>query len=296
MIPFIFLSDGVDFHLPTYVTCLQPLAGVNSHMVFQLLLLGEHNLEEMNVASTFDICLMILMFDRYLTNRTSCPLLPSVGPLVAVARPLVTEGHLAELALVRLDPEVDSNVSLQVALLHKLLGAVRTLVPWTNVDQHVLVKAVPPVKLFSTIVALVLLLAFVAHPMVVKAGFGDKSQTAERTNIGVGIWVIDLVVKTPCIRSFQNLIAHLANEALLSLVRVAGRKVGLQRLSTGKFLLAHVASVADPLLVGLPVLPDVRLQGLPVFQLRRAMGTLEADSLGMFSPNMARQELALWEE
>ena len=141
-----------------------------------------------------------------------------MGPLVAVTRPLVTEGHLTELALVRLDPEVDSNVSLQVALLHKLLRAVRTLVPWTNVDQHVLVKAVPPVKFFSTIVALVLLLAFVAHPMVVKAGFGDKSQTTDRTNVGVGIRVVNFVVKTSCIRSFQNLIAHLANEALLSLV------------------------------------------------------------------------------
>ena len=77
---------------------------------------------------------------------------------------------------------------------------------------------------------------------------------------------------------------------------MAGGKVGLQRLSAGKFLLAHVASVADPLLVGLPVLPNVRLQAFPVFQLGRAMGTLEADSLGMFSPNVARQELALWEE
>ena len=219
-----------------------------------------------------------------------------MGPLVAVTRPLVTEGHLAELALVRLDPEVDSNVALQVALLHKLLGAVRTLVPWTYMDQHVLVKAVPPVKLFSTVVALVLLLAFVAHPVVVKAGFGDKSQTADRTNVWVGIGMVNLVVKTPCIGSFQNLIAHLANEPLLSLVRVACRKVGLQRLSAGKFLLAHVASVADPLLVGLPVLPDVRLQAFPVFQLGRAMGTLEADSLGMFSPNMACQQLALWKE
>ena len=103
-------------------------------------------------------------------------------------------------------------------------------------------------------------------------------------------------MKTPCIGSLQNLIAHLANEALLSLVRVAGRKVGLQCLSAAKFLLAHVASVANPLLVGLPVLPDVGLQGFPVFQLGRAVGTLEADSLGVFSPNVARQELALWEE
>ena len=167
----------------------------------------------------FDILLQAHDSDAgHLTDRTSSPLLPRVGSLVAVASPLVTEGHLAELALVRLDPKVDSNVPLQVALLHKLLWAVRTLVPWTNMDQHVLIKAVPPVEFFSTVVALVLLLAFVAHPMVVKAGLGDKSQAADRTNVGIGIWVIDLVVKTPCIGSLQNLIAHFANEPLLGLV------------------------------------------------------------------------------
>ena len=48
-----------------------------------------------------------------------------------------------------------------------------------------LIKAVPSVKFFSTIVALVLLLAFVAHPMVVKAGLGNKSQAANRTNVWV---------------------------------------------------------------------------------------------------------------
>ena len=46
----------------------------------------------------------------------------------------------------------------------------------------------------------------------------------------------------------------------------------------------------------LPVLPNVRLQASPVFQLGQAMGKLEADSLGMFSPDVAHQELALWEE
>ena len=107
---------------------------------------------------------------------------------------------------------------------------------------------------------------------------------------------LNLVVKTPCIGSLQNLIAHLANEALLSLVRVAGRKVGFQCLPAGKFLLAHVACVANPLLVGLPVLHNVSLQGFPVFQLGQAVGTLEADSLWMLSPNVAHQELVLWEE
>ena len=76
---------------------------------------------------------------------------------------------------------------------------------------------------------------------------------------------LNLVVKTPCIDSLQNLTAHLANEALLSLVRVAGRKVGLQCLSAGKFLLAHVAFIDNPLLVGLPMQHDVGLQDLCLF-------------------------------
>ena len=108
--------------------------------------------------------------------------------------------------------------------------------------------------------------------------------------------MVNLIVKTPCIGSVQNLIAHLANEPLLSLVRVTGRKVGLQCLSAGKLLLAHVAGISNPLLIGLPVLPYVGLQGFPIFKLGRTVGTLEADSLGMFSPNMARKELALWKE
>ena len=108
--------------------------------------------------------------------------------------------------------------------------------------------------------------------------------------------MVNFVVKTPCIGSLQNLIAHLANEPLLSLVRMTGRKVGLQCLSAGKLLLAHVTSIANPLLVGLPVLPDVGLQGFPIFKLDRTVCTLEADSLWMFSPDMARKELALWKE
>ena len=57
-----------------------------------------------------------------------------MGSLVTVARSLVAESHLAELALVRLDPQVDPDVPLQVALLDKLLGTVWAFVPWANVD------------------------------------------------------------------------------------------------------------------------------------------------------------------
>ena len=49
---------------------------------------------------------------RNLTNWTSSPFLPSVGSLVTVARSLVAESHLAELALVRLDPQVDPDMPL----------------------------------------------------------------------------------------------------------------------------------------------------------------------------------------
>ena len=88
---------------------LQTLPGVDPHVVFQLLFLGEDDL----------------------TNRTGSPLLPCVGPLVTVAGALVTEGHLTKLTLVWLDTQVDSYVSLQITLLDKLLRTVGTFVSWT---------------------------------------------------------------------------------------------------------------------------------------------------------------------
>jgi hypothetical protein len=56
---------------------------------------------------------------------------------VRVAGPLVAEGHLAEVAGVGLDPQVNPHMAVQVALLDKLLGAVRALVPRPVVDENV---------------------------------------------------------------------------------------------------------------------------------------------------------------
>ena len=269
---------------------------MDPHVVFQLLLLREHNLKYMNVIQlSIDKKKSKPSFPN-LTNWTSSPFLPSVGSLVTVARSLVAESHLAELALVRLDPQVDPDMPLQVTLLDKLLGTVWTLVPWTNVDQHVLVEAVPAVKFLPTVVTLVLFFALVTHPVVVEAGLGDKRQAADRTNVGVGVGVVHLVVKTPSVGRFQNLVANLAYEPLLCLVRVTSREVGLQGLSAGKLLLAHFARVTHPLLTGVPVLPDVCFQGLLVLQLGRTVRALETHSLWMFSPHVTRQQLSLWEE
>ena len=154
---------------------------------------------------------------------------------------------------------------------------------------HMVLQLGVPVEALPTVVALVLFLALVTHPVVVEAGLGDESQAADRTNVGVGVGVVHLVVKTPSVGRFQNLVANLAYEPLLCLVRVTSREVGLQGLSAGKLLLAHVARVTHPLLTGLPVLPDVRFQGLLVLQLGRTVRALETHSLWMFSPHVARQ-------
>ena len=59
---------------------------------------------------------------------------------VGVAGALVAEGHGAEVAGVGLDAQVDPHMAIEVALLHKLLGAVGALVPRSVVDQNVLLK------------------------------------------------------------------------------------------------------------------------------------------------------------
>ena len=59
---------------------------------------------------------------------------------VGVAGALVAEGHGAEVTRVGLDAQVDPHMAIEVAFLHKLLGAVGALVPRSVVDQNVLLK------------------------------------------------------------------------------------------------------------------------------------------------------------
>ena len=91
------------------MTGLQSLPRVDPHVVFQFLFLGKHDM----------------------ADGAGGALLARVGALVAVAGALVAERHLTELTLVRLDAQVDPYVSLQIALLHKLLWTVGTLMSWT---------------------------------------------------------------------------------------------------------------------------------------------------------------------
>ena len=91
------------------MTGLQAFPSVDAHVVLQFLFLGKHDV----------------------ADGAGGALLARVGALVAVAGALVAERHLTELTLVRLDAQVDAYVSLEIALLHKLLRTVGTLVSWT---------------------------------------------------------------------------------------------------------------------------------------------------------------------
>ena len=80
---------------------------------------------------------------------------------------LVTESHFAETAFVGLDTQVYSDVSLEIALLDKLLGAVRTLVAGPYVDQKMLIETVSPAELLAAMLTLVDLDIFMAQSVVV---------------------------------------------------------------------------------------------------------------------------------
>lgn len=64
---------------------------------------------------------------------------------------LVTEHHITELAFVRLNSQVNSQMPFQIALLHKLLGAMGALVSGTNMDEKMFIEAVSSVELLVTV-------------------------------------------------------------------------------------------------------------------------------------------------
>jgi hypothetical protein len=64
-------------------------------------------------------------------------------PDVRVAGALVREGHGAHVAGVGLDAQVNSHMSIQVALLHKLFRAVRTFVPRAVMNKNMLLQMKP---------------------------------------------------------------------------------------------------------------------------------------------------------
>ena len=62
-----------------------------------------------------------------------------------------------------------SDVSLEIALLDKLLGAVRTLVAGPYVDQKMLIEGVPSVELLPAVLTFVDHVLLVTHSVVVEA-------------------------------------------------------------------------------------------------------------------------------
>ena len=150
------------------------------HVIFEFLFLAEDNI----------------------ADRAGLPLLSGVSPLVRVTSPLsnfniicytvyrdspllylVTECHFAEVTLVGLYSEMDTDVPkdkniifkmkkyflspFKVAFLDKLFRTVRTFVSGAYVDQEMLVKTVSPAELFAAVFTLVDLAIFMAKSVVV---------------------------------------------------------------------------------------------------------------------------------
>ncbi len=135
------------------------------------------------------------------------------------------------------------DVALEVTLLNKLLGAVRTLVAGPHVDQEVLVEGVPSVELLAAVVALVDQALLVTHPMVVEAILRQEALATVVTQVGTTLRVINFVVNTPIVSAVQNFIAHLTNKPLLALLTVRRRKMSAERLSRLKLFVTNFTGV-----------------------------------------------------
>ena len=135
------------------------------------------------------------------------------------------------------------DVALEVTLLNKLLGAVRTLVAGPHVDQEVLVEGVPSVELLAAVVALVDQALLVTHPMVVEAILRQEALATVVTQVGTTLRVINFVVNTPIVSAVQNFIAHLTNKTLLALLTVRRRKMSAERLSRLKLFVTNFTGV-----------------------------------------------------
>ena len=135
------------------------------------------------------------------------------------------------------------DVALEVTLLDKLLGAVRTLVAGPHVDQEVLVEGVPSVELLAAVVALVDQALLVTHPMVVEAILRQEALATVVTQVGTTLRVINFVVNTPIVSAVQNFIAHLTNKTLLALLTVRRRKMSAERLSRLKLFVTNFTGV-----------------------------------------------------
>ena len=139
------------------------------------------------------------------------------------------------------------DVALEITLLNKLLGAVGTLVAGPHVDQEVLVEGVPPVELFTAVVALVDQAFLVTHAVVVEAILRQEALAAVVTQVGTALGMINFVVNTPIVGAVQNFIAHLTNKSLLALLTVRRGKMSPERLSRLELFVTNFTSVFEVL-------------------------------------------------
>ena len=131
------------------------------------------------------------------------------------------------------------DVALEVALLDKLLGAVRALVAGPHMDQQVLVEGVASVELLAAVVALMDQALLVTHSVVVEAVLGQEALAAVVTEVGTALRMIHFVVDTPIIGAVQHFIANFAHEPLLALLAVRRGKMCPKRLPGQELFLAN---------------------------------------------------------
>ena len=133
---------------------------------------------------------------------------------------LVTERHFAETAFVGFDTQVYSDVSLEIALLDKLLGAVRTLVAGPYVDQKMLIEGVPSVELLPAVLTFVYHVLLMTHSVVVEAVLREESLSTVVTEVRVALWMIHFIMNTPLSCTVENLVANFTHKPLLAFLTV----------------------------------------------------------------------------
>lgn len=176
------------------------------------------------------------------------------------------------------------DMPFQITLLNKLFCTMRALVPWANVNKHMFIEGVSPVKFFSTMLTFMLFLIFVTHSVIIETGFCHKTEATNWAEIRIGVRMVNLIMQAPVIGRLKYFAAHFANKALLSFIWMRWREMSLQSFLGRKFFFTHIACVGDFLVftVGLFVLIDMALQWLLVFKLLRTVRALVCDCLWMF--------------
>ena len=113
----------------------------------------------------------------------------------------VTEHHVTELALVGFDSQMNSQMSFEIAFLHKLFGTVSAFVSRSHVYQQVFIEGISSVKLFATMLTCVgFVLLMMNNSMIVKTIFGYKPLATNTAQKWIAVRMINLKFKFSFLR------------------------------------------------------------------------------------------------